>query len=63
MTNANTAAQQARIAELERVQALLVEVLTIAHDHLDMDALRISHCKDAGKISAALAQVQKGAQP
>lgn len=32
----------------------LLEALRTAHDHLDMEALEISHCKDAAAIRAAL---------
>ncbi|HQS22752.1 hypothetical protein [Acidovorax sp.] len=32
----------------------LREALDLAVDHIDMDALRISHCKDAAAIDAAL---------
>jgi hypothetical protein len=43
----------------------LREALLAAHDHIDMDALRISHCKDAALIEAAVAvaATSAGAQP
>ena len=44
---------QAR-ADLEAENKRLREALRIAHDHIDMNALRVSHCKDAEAISAAL---------
>ncbi|WP_313080571.1 hypothetical protein [Pulveribacter sp.] len=34
--------------------AQLREALEVAHGHIDMEALRISHCKDAALIEAAL---------
>lgn len=34
----------------------LLEALRIARDHIDMDALEISHCKDAALIRAAIAK-------
>lgn len=46
-------AQQAR-ADLEAEVQRLREALRIAHDHIDMNALRVSHCKDAATITAAL---------
>lgn len=46
-------ATQAR-ADLEAENKRLREALRIAHDHIDMNALRISHCKDAATITAAL---------
>lgn len=33
----------------------LREALQVARDHIDMDALEISHCKDAALIRQALA--------
>jgi hypothetical protein len=33
----------------------LAEALRIAFDHIDIEALRISHCKDAALIEAAIA--------
>jgi hypothetical protein len=38
-------------AEVERLR----DALTVAVDHIEMDALRISHCKDAAVLDAALA--------
>lgn len=46
-------AQQAR-ADLDAENQRLREALRLAHDHIDMNALRISHCKDAEAINAAL---------
>lgn len=46
-------ATQAR-ADLEAEVKRLREALRIAHDHIDMNALRVSHCKDAATITAAL---------
>ena len=37
----------------------LREALDLAVDHIDMDALRISHCKDAAVIDAARKQGEK----
>ena len=34
----------------------LLEALLVAHDHIDMAALEISHCKDAEQIRAAIAK-------
>lgn len=34
----------------------LAGALRIAHRHIDMDALRVSHCNDAAEIDAALEQ-------
>ncbi len=45
--------------ELRRLHAeneALREALRIARDHIEMDALEISHCKDAAMIRAALAR-------
>lgn len=39
-------------AEAKRLR----EALALAVDHIDMDALRISHCKDAAAIGAALSR-------
>ena len=44
---------QAR-ADLEAENQRLREALRIAHDHIDMNALRVSHCKDAATITATL---------
>lgn len=44
---------QAR-ADLEAENQRLREALQIAHDHIDMNALRVSHGKDAATITAAL---------
>ncbi|AVS75643.1 hypothetical protein [Paracidovorax cattleyae] len=41
-------------AALKRDAANLRDALTIAVDHIDMEALRISHCKDSATIDAAL---------
>ena len=38
----------------------LLEALLTARDHIDMDALEISHCKDAERIRAAIAKVEGG---
>lgn len=46
-------ATQAR-ADLEAENQRLREALRIAHDHIDMNALRVSHCKDAATITTAL---------
>ena len=48
-----TYATQTR-ADLEAENQRLREALRIAHDHIDMNALRVSHCKDAATITAAL---------
>lgn len=50
-------ATQAR-ADLEAENQRLREALRLAHDHIDMNAFRISHCKDAEAISAALKGTQ-----
>lgn len=36
----------------------LLEALRTALDHIDMDALEISHCKDAAAIRAAIAKAE-----
>ena len=41
-------------------EAELHNALQLAVDHIDMDALSISHCKDAEAIRAALAQKEDG---
>lgn len=41
-------------ADLEAENQRLREALRIAHGHIDMNALRVSHCKDAATITAAL---------
>ena len=41
----------------------LMEALRIAHGHIDMGALEISHCKDAELIRAALAQQPATTEP
>ena len=46
MTDTMTMAEQNRV---------LREALRLAWDHIDPSALRISHCKDAAQIEAALA--------
>lgn len=38
----------------------LLEALRVAHDHLDMQALEVSHCRDAALIRGAIAKL-KGA--
>lgn len=40
----------------------LLEALLTARDHIDMDALEVSHCKDAQRIREAIAKAtgQKG---
>lgn len=49
-----------------RLQALraqrdeLLAALLTARDHIDMEALEISHCKDAERIRAAIAKVEAG---
>lgn len=40
-------------SRLQQGDAEMRAALTLAVDHLDMDALRISHCKDAAIIDAA----------
>jgi len=47
------ALEQAR-ADLEAENQRLREALRIERDHIDMNALRVSHCKDATTITAAL---------
>jgi len=47
-----------RFVRWEDVQRLR-EALAVAHDHIDMSRLEISHCKDATLIRAALSQEQK----
>ena len=42
----------------ESVNAELMGALETARDHIDMDALRISHCKDAEKIMSAIARAK-----
>jgi len=37
---------------------VLEKALTAAHDHIDMAALKVSHCKDAAIIRAALEKKQ-----
>ena len=44
-------ALKARDAEIERLRG----ALNLAVDHIDMSALRISHCKDAAAIDQARA--------
>jgi len=39
----------------------LLEALRTARDHIDMDALEISHCKDAERIRAAIAKATEAA--
>ena len=34
----------------------LLEALLIARDHIDMNALKVSHCKDFAKLLAAIAK-------
>ena len=41
----------------------LMEALRIAHGHIDMGALEISHCKDAELIRAALSQQPATGEP
>lgn len=45
-----TAARADLDAEVKRLR----EALQLAHGHIDMGALRVSHCKDAATITAAL---------
>ncbi|GAB2704176.1 hypothetical protein [Comamonas sediminis] len=49
------AAPQAQPAD-----ALLLHALELAYDHIEMDSLRLSHCKDAAVIDAAMAAAQEG---
>ena len=44
-----------RFVKWEDAQGLR-EALALAHDHIDMSRLEISHCKDAALIRAALSQ-------
>ena len=49
-------------ALLRSQDALIKELagaLEVAHNHLDMSRLAISHCKDHAQISAALAKVKQ----
>jgi hypothetical protein len=45
-------------ADLEAEVKRLREALRIAHDHIDMNALRVSHCTDAEAINAARAALE-----
>lgn len=54
MAHARLAAPQAQPAD-----ALLRHALELAFDHIDMDSLRLSHCKDAAVIDAAMAAAQE----
>lgn len=47
-------------ANAKPADALLLHALELACDHIDMDSLRISHCKDAAAIDAAMAAAQEG---
>lgn len=55
MIDAAPAATQPAVNE-----SVAVRALRIAHGHIDMDALRISHCKDAAAIDEALASAPVG---
>jgi hypothetical protein len=48
-------------AQLMAAAPDLLDALRIAHDHIDMDALEVSHCKDAKRIRAAIAKAEGGA--
>jgi len=48
------------VAHTQPADALLLHALELACDHIDMDSLRISHCKDAAAIDAAMAAAQEG---
>ncbi len=49
--------QEKELMRLETENETLREALRIARDHIEMDALEISHCKDAAMIRAALTRV------
>lgn len=49
-------AEQAANARLIAAAPELLAALEIAYRHIDMNALRISHCKDAAAIEAAIAR-------
>jgi hypothetical protein len=46
---------ESQLAEMRAEVERLRDALTVAVDHIEMDALRISHCKDAAVLDAALA--------
>lgn len=46
--------------QAQPADALLLHALELAYDHIEMDSLRISHCKDAAVIDAAMAAAQEG---
>jgi hypothetical protein len=49
--------QQSQFREQAQARAeRLAEALQLAHKHLDMTSMRVSHCKDAAIIDAALEQ-------
>lgn len=57
------AAYESQFKELRGCYArinVLEKALTAAHDHIDMAALEVSHCKDAAIISAALEKKHEG---
>ena len=47
---------QARAVRAELLRDHFLAALRVAHDHLDMQALEVSHCKDATLIRTALAR-------
>jgi hypothetical protein len=47
-----------RVLSLHAVNQELLEALRTARDHIDMNALEISHCKDAAAIRAAIAKAE-----
>ena len=50
-----------RFAQVAKERDELLEALKTARDHIDMNALEISHCKDAERIRAAITKVEGGA--
>ena len=57
----NIGDQQVAMANARLIAAApdLLEALRTARDHIDMDALEISHCKDAERIRAAIAKATR----
>jgi hypothetical protein len=54
----NIGDQQVAMANARLIAAApdLLDALRIARDHIDMDALEVSHCKDAERIRSAIAK-------
>lgn len=50
-------------SELQAIYRAMREALMTARDHISMDQLRISHCKDAAAIEAALATPPQATLP